>query len=882
MILNPVTPWFVGAILWGCVSTAIADAPSTSMQAFLQMHCLDCHAGQAAEAGLDLNELSFDLSQKAVYERWVLIHDRVRDGEMPPDSEVDGPLLGIGESVRPHAIQSDDGAFVSVARNWLGELGIALAKQGARTRQLQGRAVVRRLNRYEYENALRALLDAPWLQVAHLLPEDGIDHLYNKVGERLDMSHVQLTEFLRVSRLAIESAVQSAAHRSTTRKFYARDEPAMRGYLHYRFGQQAATRAIVPLTGLSVDKAVIRKQSPPSVGDTDPVRREQEAMGVFSGVYSATTKYDFSRISAPVDGRYRVRLKTYTFTAGPNGASGGDDHGLSGGRRAWWRPDRNVATVGRRSEPVTLYALSAGGDSRWLTAFDALPNPSVFECVVALRKGENLRPDASRLVRTRPGWSGNPNATPDGVPGVAFQWLTVEGPLSPQWPPASYQRVFGQLPFAIKEGIVKASSQDPQQDATRLLSEFFRLATGNSDPKAVTPFVDIFQSSIELGDDFSAALISAMSAVTVSPEFLFLQSQPGKLTEAQLRKRLAYFLWNGPPTEFERTVEIGSDDALGRAVDRLLDNPRAQRFVDAFLDYWLDLREINTNTPDAQLYPDYYLDEWLTESSVLETREYFKELIDADLPATHLIDSDFAFVNERLALHYGLPAQQGVALRRVPLPKDSVRGGLLTQASILRVTANGTTTSPVIRGAWVVKRLLGEEIADPPSGVAAVEPDIRGAKTIREQLEKHRSLESCNACHAKFDAVGFALESFDVAGGGRSRYRSMGAEGEPVVGLGKNGHAFQFKLSQTVDCQARLRDGSEFEDIVQLKRLLVGEERRLARNMAKQLIVYATGAPITFEDRQQVETILDRCAERRYGLRTMIHEIVQSRLFRNK
>ena len=147
-------------------------------------------------------------------------------------------------------------------------------------------------------------------------------------------------------------------------------------------------------------------------------------------------------------------------------------------------------------------------------------------------------------------------------------------------------------------------------------------------------------------------------------------------------------------------------------------------------------------------------------------------------------------LNERLAAHYGLPPVGGVALRRVALPADSLRGGLLTQASVLKVTANGTTTSPVLRGAWIMERILGKPPPPPPPGVPAVEPDTRGATTIREQLDKHRTVASCAACHAKIDPPGFALESFDVIGGWRDRYRALG-DGEPRAGVRQERPAVQ-------------------------------------------------------------------------------------------
>src|SRR5262249_42842177 len=218
-----------------------------------------------------------------------------------------------------------------------------------------------------------------------------------------------------------------------------------------------------------------------------------------------------------------------------------------------------------------------------------------------------------------------------------------------------------------------------------------------------------------------------------------------------------------------------------------------------------------------------------------------------NLPARNVVASDFAMLNERLAVHYGLPPVQGVALRRMSLPKDSVRGGFMTQAAILKVTANGTTTSPVLRGAWIMERILGQKPPPPPPSVPALEPDIRGAVTIRQQLDKHRSLETCSACHAKIDPTGFALENFDVMGGWRERYRSE-AEGELAHGIAKSGQKFAFRYGLPVDASGVLPDGRQFQDIRELKQLLLANERQLARNLTSQLAVYATGAPIHFAD----------------------------------
>lgn len=328
--------------------------------------------------------------------------------------------------------------------------------------------------------------------------------------------------------------------------------------------------------------------------------------------------------------------------------------------------------------------------------------------------------------------------------------------------------------------------------------------------------------------------------------------------------------------------------------ERLLQDPKSRRFVDAFLDYWLDLRKADATSPDAELYPDYYLDDYLVESAVEETRAFFAELLTTNSPARAIIDSDFVVINQRLAEHYGIAGVEGIDFRKVTLPANCVRGGLLTQASLLKITANGTTTSPVIRGVWINERILGKKIPPPPSAVAAVEPDIRGATTIRQQLEKHRNVESCNGCHAQIDPPGFALESFDVLGGYRQAYRALGelstesgqaTQGKSKTvpaGFGKNGQPFTFKDGQPVDTIGQLQDGSSFDDVRQLRQLVLKDERQVARSFVSQLVVYASGAPVRFGDRPEVESILDATRASDYGMRDLIHQLVQSDLFRQK
>lgn len=840
--------------------------PATAYS-FLDNHCLNCHDSVEAKGDLDLERLGFDLTDAVTFEIWLKIHDRADHGEMPPQ-----------QKPRPAA---DD------LQQFLHAIGAPLLSADQSRQTENGRSTVRRLNRSEYENKLRHLLDAPWLQVADSLPEDGTAHLFNKVGYRLDVSHVQMAKYLETAQEKLRAATNIAAFPTTIEKYYMRDEPGVLPYLWYRPGLQvSATRAVVPLLGLEPQLGVIRKTQPVTVGESDPDTREQEAIGTFSGTYSATTKYDFKRTPRPTDGRYRIRLKSYSFLGGLNGASGGDDEGLTGGESLWWRPNRNFAYRAARSEPVTLYALSPSDDSRWLATYDAPPDPSITEHIVDLKAGEGIRPDAARLIRTRPGWDGNANATAAGVPGVAFNWLEVEGPLHDSWPPPSYQALFGNLPFHVdKTSQVEARSDNPTHDAPRLLWRFLQRASHRplTDESETAPFLEIFHLARDMGESFTGAMIAAYSAILCSPDFLYLEAQPGPLENHELALRLAYFLWNGPPDAMLQSEgELTDNAALQRQTERMLDDSRSNRFLHAFLDYWLSLRDIKLNAPDASLYTDYYLDELLTESAVRETRLFFRELIEHNLPARNLVDSDFTFVNERLALHYGLTAVPGVNPRRTKLPPSSPRGGLMTQASVLTVTANGTTTSPVMRGVWIVERILGMEIPPPPSGIEAIEPDTRGATTVREQLDLHRQADTCLACHAKFDPTGFALESFDVMGGWQDEYRAVAEDVPPVEGIGKNGHNFGFHFAQSVDSTGQLADGRSFKNVTELKALLLEDERTIARNLVKQLVVYSTGAPVSFADRDAVEQILDQAAPSEYGVRSLIHAVIQSTLFKIK
>jgi hypothetical protein len=865
---------------------ATADGPDP---AFVERHCAGCHDADSRKGNLDLAALKFAPADPDNLRRWVKVYDRVRAGEMPPKgrrppeaADRNAFLTGLASGVAAHEREAD---------------------------KHDGRSARRRLNAYEYENALRDLLAAPWLQIRSRLPEDGEADRFNKSAAALDVSHVLLNRYMKAADYAMRQVISTQLDRPpTTRvRYYARQQRSMTEYPKALTGG-AIDKKRFPVLAAAAQPDVRTGQAPV----TDPAARDREAVGAVMNAFAPGANYNWDGFRAPVAGRYRVRVAGYTIWVGPS-PDGTDRDGKPVSRKHL--PNFDDVRPGRRGEPMAVYTLGGLG-SRRVAAFDLTPDPAVHDLGdVWLVAGEQLATDPARFYRRRGGIAQNPLAEADGMPGVAFQWMDVEGPLpddpaapgyrlllgdlpvrrakvddadvAPKRPPLTGRLARGATPRDALDGVpLDVESADPAKDAERLMRAFvtraYRRPAADED---VQLFLGVVAGRMKAGVNFCEAMLAGYTAVLVSPGFLFVGGGPGRLNDHALAERLALFLWNSEPDVALRARaargELGRPDVLRQETDRLLNDPRSRRFVDAFLDYWVDARKVEATAPSATLYGDYDMDDALREAALAETQLFFADLVGRDLPARNLIDSDYAFLNERLAAHYGVPGVTGVALRRVPLPADSVRGGLMTQALVLKVTANGTTTSPVLRGKWVTERLLGHELPPPPP-VPAVEPDIRGAVTIRQQLDRHRADPSCAACHRTIDPPGFALESFDVFGGWRDRYRAV-AEGRPAVpGRTKEGHPFAFAYGPPVDPTGELPDGRRFADVREFKRLIRGDEERVARNLLHQLVLSATGAPVRFSDRPAIDRLMAASKPHGYGVRGLIHGVVQSDLFLNK
>ncbi|WP_145212739.1 DUF1592 domain-containing protein [Planctomycetes bacterium TBK1r] len=459
-------------------------------------------------------------------------------------------------------------------------------------------------------------------------------------------------------------------------------------------------------------------------------------------------------------------------------------------------------------------------------------------------------------------------------PGIEIGDIVIEGPLD-EWPPPGRVRLLGDL------DLESAGRDDAEQILQRLLPLAFRRPV---EPTEADAYLDLFSSALADGRSFESALRVSLKAVLCSPDFLFL-NEPGtsQISPHALAARLSYFLWSTmPDDELMRLADDGSlrqSDVLAQQVERLLASPKASSFTKNFTGQWLDLREIDFTEPDANLYPEF--DELLRISMVQETERFFDEILTNDLSLVNFVDSQFSFLNGRLANHYGIEGVDGQTFRKVQLPPDSPRGGLLTQASVLKVTANGTYTSPVLRGAWILENILGQPTPPPPDNVGSIEPDIRGATTIGEQLAKHRDVQSCAACHRQIDPPGFALECFDPIGGYRDQYRTMSPDAQrPNLKQAPFTYAWvRYRIGLPVDATAQMPDGQTIQSVDDFKRILAANPDQLARNLAGKVMTYALGRKIGFADRRSVEDIVGQARRQNYGFRSLIHAIVQHPTF---
>ncbi len=815
---------------------------------FLETHCYECHDDLTTEGGLNLLELEFDPSDPHNLAIWAKVHDRAVSGEMPPE----------GES-RP-----GEKALAVFGDNTAGALEDEWRKRYAE----RGRTGGRRLNPTEYETTLRDLLAAPWLELKAMLPPDPSVEGFDNVAKAQELSYVQLARYLEAAEVAIDGAMQlRPPHETEKVRTWFSQEPRYLGK-----GEFAGK----------------------GVGDIRPVG---DWTIFFRQPNSAQDTYHIRNTSPQIPGWYRFRVRA---------AAVHYDHGeLSDPKRG------HVALINTSAKRV-------------LGEFDVPRGPEggIVEFVAWQHQDENLDFFCATLDDFNfPNRKKDPTG-PLKRDGIGIDWFEIEGPFANpdcvegEWPPESSRRLFGDLPtapwteesglkppqplnlpdltankfglretFQLPPELFMVVSESPAEDAERLLRDFLERAYRRPPPESeVQRCLAFALAEIENRACFQDAMRPAFKAALCSPDFLYFRESPGILDPFALASRLSYLMWRSMPDsallDVAASGQLLTDDGLRSEFSRLLEDPRAERFVADFTGQWLDLREVNETTPDRYLFPEYFCDTHLVESAVAETEETFAEMLRRNLPTRTVVDADFVMINERLARLYGIEGVEGRGIRRVDLPEDSVRGGFLTQSSVLKVTANGLTSSPVIRGAWVMERILGTPASAPPPDAGAIEPDTQGARTVRELLALHSRSESCAACHAVIDPPGFALESFDVMGKWRDHYRSFG-EGE-TVGLQVAGRDVRYKRGLPVDSSGVTKDGFAFEGIADFRTHLLEQERQLARNLVERFLTFSTGATPTFADRSVIESILDATEADGFPVRDLLEHVVLSETFRSK
>lgn len=870
-------PFLLGCFLCPSVALVAASPPG---ETFLENHCFECHDADVKKGNLDLTSLAFD----PLSPRWVKIHDKVQSGDMPPK-----------KAEQPSA---------EARKAFLAELAKPLVEADLAKQAANGRGVVRRLNRVEFETALSDLLHVP-LRIRDLLPPDAKAAGFDTVGAALNVSAVQMESYLQAIDVAMDEATK-----------LIEQPPVKKWRLSYlqTHGMMEEYRRSGPHTP------------------------EPDGIAMFAPDFFAHMNSLLDTWAVPHSARYRVKVAaralrskepvTLTVRMGGPGNKESDEV-----------PRQVLGHVSVNEAPV--------GEGQ------------VFEFEDYLERGQMFRIYPSSLRKMRfegPEWYLKQKDYQG--PAVVVQWVEVEGPFYDAWPPASHRRLWDgvamrpipgvepnrdpnehldspptdpaqprltQLPrskknkgsgnrniYDPKQGIggemlyrrtrvseplhdtLELVTGNPKHHARRLITSFAKAAFRGADISPL-PFIALVHRWLDEGVPFEQAMRSGYKAVLTSPGFLYHQggrkvaaasaASPERelkltpLSDHEIAERLAFFLWNSFPDEKLLQTDLSDAKALQAQTERMLSDARSAQFLDHFLGEWLDQRLLDFTAPDSDLYPEH--SELMQWSIGEETRAFFRELLQNNLSVQNIVHSDFAMLNDLLARHYGIGGVSGTQFQKVSLPADSVRGGVLTQASVLKVTANGTSTSPVIRGKWVLERIMGIPPDPPPPGVPAIEPDIRGAVTVQQQLEKHRSSASCASCHVKIDPPGVALESFDVIGGWRTTYRALKQDREAgrIRYLPDAPPPILYSEGLPVNSADKLHDGRAFQNIRDFKQLLLADPDQIARTVASNLIVYATGAPISIADRQEVERIIAKTRESGHGFRSLIHAVVQSGVF---
>ncbi|MCX7401499.1 MAG: DUF1592 domain-containing protein [Planctomycetales bacterium] len=825
MIRSAITMFVVAAIGF-CVGDAqcvMAGEVDPQVTAFLNRYCVDCHGPTKPKGDFRVDALKIAMNA-ADAENWQLVLDNLQLGEMPP-KDAKQPTPAEVEKVTAW-IQSEISRAASVLKGTGGEV------------------VLRRLNRVEYANTIADLFDVHGDFTAGF-PEDLREHGFDNNGGALMLSAAQMQEYMKAAEFVLARAIAPAKRPETVSKAMTLHEGNRKGIelarkeLEGRLANFDKLGAVEQKRTLQIQAAA---KDDPAYGYRFPVREN-----------------GMLRPPKPDDGPHLDAVMTVQQYF-----SGEPQFGLPAGR-GWYRVKAVAYALKNDGKPTRLkFTVEEGYSGKLPKAVSVFAftdeQPREVEARYYLEPGDRV---VFTIMDGAPHSQGRTMIDQPG-PFIAIRSFSIEGPVFESWPPKGHRTLFGEIDPS------QPTPEKAEAIAAHLAPKLFRRPV---DAAAVAKYRALFEKFTKSMTP-DEALRGMLTAMLVSPRFLYHEEPPNGPDAYAIASRMSYFLWRSTPDDELLTAAADSSllDGTKRRTqaERMLADPRSARFVKDFTGQWLRVREVGMMKANAELYPEY--DDELEAAMRGETEHFIAEMFRRDLPLANLIDSDWTMLNERLAKHYAIDGVVGPDFRRVSLDKsNTVRGGLLTHASIHAVTSNGSTTSPVIRGTWMLEKFLGTPALPPPPDVPAIEPDIRGATTIKQQLAKHRDIASCASCHRKIDPPGFALENFDVIGGWRVHYRALV---EPMPGA-------RAKLSDgpPVDSADEWAGVGQFSNFQEFRELVKKREDLVTQNLTHQLFTFALGRAPGFADRQPLKDIATHVREKQSGMKSLVLDIVSSPVF---
>ncbi|MAT48084.1 MAG: hypothetical protein CMO35_11750 [Verrucomicrobiaceae bacterium] len=814
--------------LLGIVSGSVVRAELPEV--FLSQYCYKCHGPEKQKAMRRFDALSSSIRDFQQLEQWQEIVDQLNLGEMPPQDE-EQPAT----KERLTAVKAMTEA-IKAARERFGGSGQHTA--------------LRRLNKVEYQNTISDLLSLNldgW-NPAEDFPAEVTAEGFDNNGSKLVTSGLLLQKYLP----AAETAINRATH------FKA--EPETRSYTQkspFYFDGKSAK-------GLPKLFSVDRFRFVPETPYTDLYGRHYR--GGHIGFLPLQRQGGVSH-----GGNYTIRVRaaavdrTHDYGKIISDFRNGDPLVLeiaSVDRRG------SVTSAGNVSKMVSLstYELTSE-EPQWFEWTGHLDKG--YEPEIRFRNGTTATKRLTRLLLNKADefpefkpyakmretdtgglerWHGVLKAY-EG-PKLRVWEIQVEGPHLEQWPPAGHHALYGNI---NEQGLNLKTINKRLWSFAR--SAFRRPPTESE----LNPILELVAAKLKAGIKPVEALQIGFQAILCAPGFLYLNEGEGELSGYALASRLSYFLWSSMPDEelLETAASGKLDEPITQReqVERMLSDPKAQRFVSNFTRIWLELDNIG-KMPPSRDFISYYRDN-LERAMRKETEHFFGHILKENLPPREFLAANYSFLNRELAEHYGMSGLKGNHFRKVILPHKS-RGGILGHGSFLTASANGVDTSPVVRGIYVMNKLLDYTPPPPPDDVPAIDPDVRGATTLREQLIKHRADAACAQCHNKIDPAGFALENYDAIGAWRDQYPG--------------------KLK--IDPSGKLSNGKPFASSAEFRELIGIQHETFTRCLTKKLLTYAVGRKLNSGDRPTIDRIAEGMTRKGAGLRDLIHAIVLSDSFR--